>query len=162
MPKTEPFDHYSQQYDAWFEQNPTLYQAELEAVRRLMPPPPARGLEIGVGSGKFAGPLGIKVGVEPSETMADRAKKQGIHVYRQVAEHLPFSDAEFDFGLMVTVICFVDDVLLAFKEAFRVLKLGGCLIVGFIDKASELGKQYKKRPNPVFFTGKPPFTPPGK
>ena len=98
-------------------------------------------MEVGVGSGKFAVPLGIKVGVEPSEKMASIARLQGIDVHSGVAENLPFSDGRFDFVMMVTTICFVDDIVKSFKEAFRVLKNNGFIIVGFVDKESELGKQ---------------------
>jgi ubiquinone/menaquinone biosynthesis C-methylase UbiE len=53
---------------------------------------------------------------------------------------------------MVTVICFVDDILQSFREACRVLKSGGCIIVGFVDKESELGKMYDgKRNSSVFY-----------
>lgn len=142
MPKTEPFDKYSDEYDLWFEKNVELYEAELEAIRQLIPPHGSEGLEVGVGSGKFALPLGIKIGVEPSENMAARARMQGVEVYPGVAEKLPFSDNKFDFILMVTTICFVDDVLKSFREAYRVLKPSGYIIVGFIDKESELGKKY--------------------
>ncbi|MGD9140191.1 MAG: class I SAM-dependent methyltransferase [bacterium] len=145
MPNIEPFEKYSDSYDEWFEKNANLYEAELEAVRRLMPPPGAEGMEVGVGSGKFAVPLGIKTGVEPSEKMAGKARKQGVDVHLNVAEDLPFPDGRFDFILFVTTICFVDDIALSFKEAFRVLKDGGCIIVGFVDKESELGKQYAAR-----------------
>jgi SAM-dependent methyltransferase len=142
MPKTQPFDEYSDAYDAWFEKNRELYDAELEAVRQLIPWPGADGVEVGVGSGKFAAPLGIRIGVEPSEKMAIEAEKRGIRVCRGVAEYLPFSDGTFDFVLMVTTICFVDDVIKSFREAYRILKPGGCIIVGFVDKDSELGRQY--------------------
>ena len=142
MPKTEPFDEYSDAYDDWFKKNVDLYEAELEAIRQLIPPHRSKGMEVGVGSGKFAVPLGIKAGVEPSENMATKARMQGLEVYPGVAEKLPFSDDKFDFILMVTTICFVDDVLKSFREAYRVLKPGGCIIVGFVDKESELGKQY--------------------
>ncbi|MBW1849116.1 MAG: class I SAM-dependent methyltransferase, partial [Deltaproteobacteria bacterium] len=142
MPKTEPFDKHSDAYDEWFKKNIVLYEAELEAIRQLIPPPGAEGMEVGVGSGKFAAPLGIKIGVEPSEKMAIKAKMLGINVYPGVAEELPFSDGRFDYLLMVTTICFVDDVIKSFKEAFRVLKLSGCIIVGFVDKESELGRKY--------------------
>ena len=142
MPKTEPFEKHSDAYDEWFKKNIDLYEAELEAIRQLIPPPGAEGMEVGVGSGKFAAPLGIKIGVEPSEKMAIKARTQGINVYPGVAEKLPFSDGRFDFVLMVTTICFVDNVIKSFKEVFRVLKPGGCIIIGFVDKESELGRQY--------------------
>lgn len=152
MAKTDPFENYSDRYDEWFERNRDAYHAELAAVRQVMPPPPAKGLEVGVGSGKFAVPLGIKIGVEPSEKMALKAERQGIRVYRNVAEKLPFPDPEFDFVLMVTTVCFVDDILKSFQEAFRVLKPQGCLIVGFVDRESELGKAYSdKRNTSVFY-----------
>ncbi|MBW1810162.1 MAG: methyltransferase domain-containing protein [Deltaproteobacteria bacterium] len=152
MPKTEPFEKYSNEYDEWFEKNRDLYDAELEAIRQLVPPIAARGMEVGVGTGKFAIPLGIKIGVDPSEKMAIKARKQGIEVYQNVAEYLPFNDARFEFVLMVTTICFVDDVLRSFKEAFRVLKHDGCIIVGFVDKESELGRRYSaKRENSKFY-----------
>jgi ubiquinone/menaquinone biosynthesis C-methylase UbiE len=145
MPKTEPFDEYSDAYDQWFTKNVDLYEAELKAVRRLMPPHGSEGVEVGVGSGKFAVPLGIKTGVEPSEKMAAKAKMQGIDICRGVAEDLPFPDARLGYILMVTTICFVDDILRSFREAFRVLKPGGCIIVGFVDKESDLGKQYEAK-----------------
>lgn len=152
MPKTKPFEKHSDRYDMWFEKNRDIYHAELEAVRRMIPSHAARGMEVGVGSGKFAVPLNVKVGVEPSEKMAAKAEKQGVRVFRGVAEDLPFAYYQFDFVLMVTTICFVDDVLKSFREAFWVLKPNGCIIVGFVDKESELGKQYViKRNMSVFY-----------
>ncbi|MBN2382565.1 class I SAM-dependent methyltransferase [bacterium] len=151
MPKTGPFEEYSARYDEWFERNLTVYHYELEAILELLPAPEANGLEVGVGSGKFAVPLGIKTGVEPSEKMAIKAVKQGIRVIRSVAEDLPFFDSTFDYVLMVTTICFVDDILKSFREAFRVLKPYGCIIVGFVDKESELGKQYREKRNASVF-----------
>ncbi len=152
MAKIEPFETYSDRYDAWFDRNRDIYHAELEAVRRVLPPSPAKVLEVGVGSGRFAVPLGITIGVEPSAKMAAKAERQGITVFRATAEGLPFSDAGFDGVLMVTTVCFVDDVLGSFREAFRVLNLGGSFIVGFVDKRSRLGETYtEKRKRSVFY-----------
>ena len=145
MPRTEPFDQFSDVYDKWFEEHRDIYQAELEAIRRVLPPPPASGLEVGVGSGKFAAPLDINTGVEPSQKMAYKAEKSGIKVYPGVAESLPFPEDSFDFILMVTTICFVDDILKSFREARRVLKNKGFIIIGFVDKNSELGKEYEAK-----------------
>jgi len=152
MPKIEAFEKYSDAYDEWFEKNCDLYEAELEVIRQLIPAHGAEGLDVGVGSGKFAAPLGIEIGVEPSEKMAVKARKQGIKVYHGIAEDLPFPDQKFDFVLMVTTICFVDDVIEAFREAFRVLKLGACIIIGFVDKESQLGRRYaQKREESKFY-----------
>jgi len=143
MPKKEPFEQYPEAYDQWFERNPDAYKAELELIRGLLPDQPeAEGLEVGVGTGKFAFPLGTGTGVEPSRKMAARAEKLGMRVVSGVAEDLPFPDASFDYVLLVTTICFVDDIEQTFAQAFRVLKPGGCIIVGFVDRESELGKHY--------------------
>ena len=147
MPNIDPFEKFSDRYDNWFERNLNLYQDELEAIRQAIPCAEAKGLEIGVGTGKFAQPLGIKVGVEPSRKMAEKAEQLGIKVYPNPAENLPFSDGEFDYALMVTTICFVDDIIKSFSEAYRVLKSGGYLIIGFVDRESELGKRYFEKRN---------------
>jgi len=73
MPVTDPFDTFSGLYDMWFETHAGLYENELAAVRRLMPEPGSRTIEIGAGTGRFALPLGIGLGVEPSAPMAGRA-----------------------------------------------------------------------------------------
>ncbi|MHB9033609.1 MAG: class I SAM-dependent methyltransferase, partial [Anaerolineae bacterium] len=142
--KNQVFDAYSQEYDDWFDSHPDVYLAELEAVRQLIPPGEAKGLEVGIGSGKFAFPLGIKFGVEPSASMAKRARELGITVFDGAAEQLPSPDGSFDYVLMVTTICFVDDVPQSFREARRVLKPGGYLIIGLVDKESEIGRHYVK------------------
>lgn len=152
MARIEPFEKYSNEYDEWFDCHADLYAAELDAVRRLVPASASEGLEVGVGSGKFAVPLGIRIGLEPSEKMAAKARSHGIKVCSGVAEKLPFPDGRFDFVLMVTTICFVDDVVKSLLEVYRVLKPGGSLIVGFIDRESGLGRQYlEKRTSSRFY-----------
>ena len=142
MPRTEAFERYSEAYDEWFQKHADLYESEIAAIRPFIPRD-REGMEVGVGSGKFAAPFGIRIGVEPSEKMAARARVLGIDVYPGVAETLPFSDERFEFVLMVTTVCFVDDVPASFREAFRVLKSGGCIIVGLVDRESDLGGRYE-------------------
>lgn len=143
MPKIKPFDEHSAEYDRWYIENQNTYASELNAIKSLIPPG-LRGVEIGVGTGRFAKHLDISIGVEPSHFMAEIARSNGIKVLDGVAESLPIGDAEFDFALMVTVICFFDDVEKAFKEAYRVTNSKGFLVVAFIDKESELGGSYEK------------------
>ena len=143
MPKTVPFERFPQAYEAWFDRHPNLYEAEIEAIKSILPPY-EKGIEIGIGSGRFALPLGIMTGVEPSVKMAEIARSKGIEVIEGVAEELPVEDESFDFALMVTTICFVDDPLLSLQEIRRILKPEGYVIIGFVDRDSALGQQYEK------------------
>jgi ubiquinone/menaquinone biosynthesis C-methylase UbiE len=136
------FEKYAREYDDWFDRHETVYRAELAAIKNFLPPE-GRGLEIGVGTGRFAGPLGIKVGVEPARAMAEMAKTRGIRVIQGYAEALPLATASFGFVLMVTVLCFVADPMQALKEASRILKPPGRLIIGMIDPDSPLGRSYE-------------------
>jgi len=60
-------------------------------------------------------------------------------------------DAQFDFALMVTTICFLDNIDVALKEAYRILKPGGFFITGLIDKDSPIGKSYQQHKNESAF-----------
>ena len=144
MARTAPFDRHAKEYEEWFSRNPYVYRSELKAVAHFIPPT-GEGLEIGVGSGKFAEPLGIKIGVEPSGRMRKLAESRGIGVFAGVAENLPFPDARFDYALMVTTICFLDDAVRSFRETRRVLRAEGIFVVGFVDKESPLGLIYQQR-----------------
>ncbi|OPL18772.1 MAG: methyltransferase type 11 [Candidatus Aegiribacteria sp. MLS_C] len=160
MSGTGVFSEHWDRYEAWFEEHRSLYLAELAAIRRLMPSTPVRGLEVGVGSGRFAGPLGIGIGVEPCGEMALLARQRGVTVLIGTAEDLPFPGACFDVILMVTTICFVDDIRRTFEEAFRVLAPQGCVIVGFVDPDSDLGRKYMaERNSSVFYREATFFSP---
>jgi len=137
----EAFELYAQEYDAWFDRFPLAYQAELAAVRELLPRPLGRAVEIGVGTGRFAASLGFPLGIEPSPAMAAQARRRGLAVIGAVAEHLPLGDNRFDTVLMVTVLCFVGEPRWALEEATRILKPGGRLILGVLDPDSPEGRR---------------------
>jgi len=144
------FDEHFKEYEDWFERNNFVYQSELNAVKELLPKV-GTGLEVGVGTGRFAAPLGIKHGLEPSDEMAKIAMDNGIEVVKGIAEDLPFGDFSFDYILNVTAICFINDVKTSLAEANRVLKKGGCLLIGFVDLDSPLGKEYFKNKEKSLF-----------
>ena len=144
MGTVESFEKNVDRYEAWFDRNRAAYESELEALRALLPKS-GEGLEVGVGTGRFAAPLGVRVGVDPSSAMGKVAMEKGIEVHFGVGENLPCKDSSFDFVLLVTTICFLDDVPAALGEAYRVLTAGGYILVGFIDRESTLGKAYEKR-----------------
>ena len=142
MPKIEPFEQNVERYEAWFDRYPLAYASELRAIRELFPET-GEGLEVGVGTGRFAAPLGVGVGVEPSRAMGKLAIERRIQVRFGVAENLPCGDSSFDYLLLVVTVCFLDDVYLSLREAYRVLQPGGYILIGFIDRVSPLGKAYE-------------------
>lgn len=158
MLKTEIFDKYVEDYEAWYDKYPEVYESELAAIREqfLKLPENIRGIEVGIGTGRFAQPLGIKEGIEPSEEMAKKAVSRKIEVLKGVAEYLPYRDLQFDFVLFVT-ICHLDNVKLAIEEAHRVLKHHGSIIIGFLDKDQAVAKEYKERRDRSTFFSKARF-----
>lgn len=144
MARSGPYETHSDRYDRWFPRHEAAYLSELLAVRALLPVG-GRGLEIGVGTGRFAVPLGVEVGLDPAAAMLRRARARGIKAVRGIAEALPFADGCFDYALMVVVLSFLDDAPAGLAEARRVLRPGGALVVGFIDKDSPSGSDYLAR-----------------
>lgn len=141
MTRTEPFERHTGRYEAWFAQHEAAYVSELLALRPFVPLT-GDGLEIGVGSGRFAAPLGIATGVDPSPAMLEIARRRGIEAVQGAAEALPYPDDRFDHALVVTTLCFVDDAAAMLDEARRVLRPGGTLVIGFIDRDGALGQDY--------------------
>ncbi|MCZ2460321.1 MAG: class I SAM-dependent methyltransferase [Chitinophagales bacterium] len=141
-----PFNDHVADYEKWHEKYPFVFQSEVEAIRDLLPAGKnIRGMEVALGTGRFAKELGIREGIEPAPNMRALALKRGIEVMDAVAEHLPYKDMQFDFVLMAFCISYFKNLSQAFKEAHRVLKKGGALIVAFIDKESVIGKFYEQR-----------------
>lgn len=143
MAITTVFENNVSDYEQWYEDHKEVFESEVSALRAQFEtlPENLRGIEVGLGTGRFSEALGIKEGVEPSAAMAEKAEQRGIEVMPGVAEKLPYADMQFDFVLFVT-ICFLDQLKLAFKEANRVLKKGGAIIIGFLDKEQPIAQSY--------------------
>ncbi|MHA1231108.1 MAG: class I SAM-dependent methyltransferase [Candidatus Helarchaeota archaeon] len=146
MDEIKIFEKYADEYDFWFEKNKYVYESEIMVLKKVVPKQ-GKGLEVGVGTGRFAVPLGIKIGIEPARRMAEIARNRGIKVDEGVAEKMPYENESFDYVLLITTICFLRDPIKALKEIKRVLKPGGIIIIGMVDKNSFLGKLYEKKKN---------------
>ena len=138
------FNQYWEKYDNWYNKNEFAYLSELEAVKRVLPKK-GEGLEIGVGTGRFAAPLNIKTGIDPSENMIRLARKKGVNAKLGSGEQLLFKNSTFDYVAIIITLCFVRNPQKVLKESGRVLKENGKVIVGIIDKNSFLGKNYQKK-----------------
>ncbi len=142
----EIFDEKYEDYDRWFEERGKIvYLSELKAIKSVLKEQKQKLLEIGVGTGRFAVPLNINYGLEPSQKMAKMSKKRGICVTRGRAEELPFKNNSFDTAFLIVTVCFVDDLKKSISEVYRVLKDGGEIIIGFVPSESSWGKMYLKK-----------------
>lgn len=146
MSSIQVFNEHVNEYEKWYDEYPEVYQSEILAIREQIEklPENLRGIEVGLGTGRFSKPLGIKEGIEPSIPMAEIAAKRGIDIMNAVGERLPYGDLQFDFVLFVT-ICHLNSIKESFAEAHRVLKRNGAIIIGFLDKERSIAMEYKER-----------------
>lgn len=143
------FNTLAKKYDEWFDRNTEVYLSELEALKEVVPKT-GEGLEIGVGTGRFALPLNVFVGIDPSMGMVEIARSRAIRVVVGYGEDLPFGDGEFDWVLINTTLCFVRNPGKVLKGAERVMKRGGKIVIGIINRESSLGRYYQSRRNSFY------------
>ncbi len=136
------FEQFAEEYDHWFDEHRKEYQAELARIQRVLPSIDSHAIEVGVGSGRFAAPLGITLGIEPSRALGRMARQRGIEVIRGRAESIPIRDESCSSVLLVTVICFLDDPIQAFREFHRILIPQGTLVLGFIEREGLIAQKY--------------------
>lgn len=139
------FDECSEEYESWYRSSKgkMILKSELLAVKSLLPK--GRGVEIGVGTGIFASGLGVGFGVDPSIACLKLAGKRGVKVVCGISEALPFKDGSFDFALYAVTLCFLSDPKAALREAHRVLKPRGKIVICFIPMNSPWGKFYLRK-----------------
>ncbi len=135
------FDEHYKKYDAWYDKNKFTYLAEARALKKVLPKK-GKGLEIGVGTGRFASALGIEYGADPSKKMLKIAGKRGVKTYMARGERLPFNGKTFDYAAIIVTLSFVKSPEKVLSEAARILKPGGKIIIGMIDRESFLGRHY--------------------
>lgn len=92
-----------------------------------------RFLDIGASSGymvEAAKEAGVQAeGIEPSSSGVEAAKLRGITLLKGTAEALPFPDNHFDIVHSHHVFEHVADPLVSAREAYRVLKPGGLVLI---------------------------------
>ncbi|NIA23219.1 MAG: methyltransferase domain-containing protein [Proteobacteria bacterium] len=137
--KNSVFSDYPLKYDRWYDNNRDLYWPEMLALKRVVKKEEF-GLEIGIGTGRFTMPLGVNIGIDPSYEALQIAQTRGVEVIEGIGEDIPFECDTFDYVLMVTTVCFLENPKKTFKESKRVLRKKGKLVIGMIPKRSDLGK----------------------
>jgi len=160
MAKITPFERYTERYERWFDRNKNLYLSEVRLLKNLLEGIEfEKALEVGIGTGRFALPLGVQYGIDPSEAMLKVARQRGLKVAKGIAESLPVKSSSVELVLMVTTICFVDDPIKTLKEVERVLTHEGYFLIGFVDRGSFLGELYEEKKEKSPFYGIAEFYP---
>lgn len=103
-------------------------------------------LDIGCGDGELAVALsqrgarvtGVDASAQAIEAARRRALRDGADVSFQVADarHLPFPASAFDAVTAVTVLCFIGKPEPVLRQAARVLRPGGRLVIGELGRWS--------------------------
>jgi len=140
------FDRLAPAYDAWFEREGKLiFDIEVQAFRGILSTLLKPWLEVGVGSGRFAQALGIETGVDPSIGLLNMARSRGITAIQGRGEEELFKEEYFGTVFLIVTLCFVDSPEAVLKEAYRILKPDGKLVLGLVLKESPWGKFYERK-----------------
>ncbi|PAN08034.1 hypothetical protein PAHAL_1G381500 [Panicum hallii] len=136
-------DWYEEFYATAMDQGMKSYEAEIAGYKaKLFSQLSAEGkniLELGVGTGPnfkyYASGNGVNViGVDPNKHMEDYARTAAVSAglpsssftfKRGVAEALPAEDNSMDAVIGTLVLCSVNNIDMALREIYRVLKPGG-------------------------------------
>jgi len=133
----EVFKARALDYDAWYVKHPSLYESELLAAARL---DCRGGVEVGVGTGRFAAPLGLRAGVDPAREMLKLAPRE-LDLVEGVGEMLPLRSRAFPCALLVVTLCFVQDPAAVLREAMRVAeRVAACIV----PRDSPWGRRYRE------------------
>lgn len=154
MYNISPFDLLAVEYDSWFEKEGQLiFATEIEAFSQILHLLPKPWLEVGVGSGRFAQALGIDIGIDPSIKLLEIAKRRGIEVYQARGEEQFFKEESFGSVFLIVTLCFVDLPIAVLREANRILKPDGKVVLGLVLRESPWGKFYlsKKKEGHRFY-----------
>ena len=140
------FDPLAYEYDRWFdEEGMLIFTIESQALRELLPSLSKPWLEIGVGSGRFAQALGIETGLDPSIKLVHIARRRGINAFGGRGENSLFDEYTFGTIFLIVTLCFVDSPVAVLREAYRVLKTEGKVVLGLVLSDSPWGHFYQAK-----------------
>ncbi len=141
------FDEYASQYDAWFMDNQNLLYSEAKLVAYFLKDA-GEVFSVGCGSGLFEMILekdfniSIKNGLEPSEGMAEIARKRGMTVDITTVENADLGTACYNTVLFNGTPSYITDLQMAFDKAYAALRPNGRIIVIDVPKEGSYAMMY--------------------
>lgn len=157
------FDQEASTYDDWCKTPLGSFVDQIEKelmAKSAQPQAGEKALDLGCGTGIYAIWLkkqGLDVtGIDLSSAMLAKAQEKAqredlaVHWIQGDITRLPFDHETFDLVICNIVLEFVGDPEKVVAEAIRVIKKGGRLVIGLINKESYWGRTYaqKGRNNP--------------
>ncbi len=159
---SEIFQREADRYDAWFdsEHGRALFGSEVRCLQQVSAGLPRPWLEVGVGTGRFAEPLEVDIGVDPAIRALRYAARRGVSVLAAVGEALPLKDGRFGAVFVIVTLCFADKPGALLREAARVVSRDGAIVLGIVPAESPWGRFYaaKARAGHVFYSAARFFT----
>jgi SAM-dependent methyltransferase len=112
-------------------------------VRAAGVQPDQRALDVGCGPGALTAKLVERLGadavtaIDPSAPFVEAVRERlpGVDVHLGTAEHLPYSDGQFDCALAQLVVSFMADPVAGLREMGRVTRSGGVVAACVWDHA---------------------------
>jgi len=134
------YDRIADSYDRARPLSERSTELWLDLIRRFLPSPNVRLLDLGCGTGRFALPIANRLqahvtGADSSEAMLAKAREKdsagSVRWDRQNAEELTYPSGSFDVVFMSHLLHHVDAPIRVVRECSRVLSSPGVLLVRY-------------------------------
>ncbi|MHC1635416.1 MAG: class I SAM-dependent methyltransferase [Candidatus Methanospirareceae archaeon] len=137
-----PLSRQKEYYEDYWKRGGMIYGPQLEDKRAFIKKYVGRGkkiLDIGCGEGYVSSVLvedNEVYGLEISEVAVEKAREKGIKALFSNLEHIPFPDKSFDVVLALDILEHLFDPIFVLREANRVLKDDGILLISIPNAAN--------------------------
>ena len=130
-------ESHEPEHDSQYQMRVRSFLSALHKHATYLPPKGSRVLDIGTAGGAFleaAEKFGYDAhGLEPSADLVQRGKSRGLQIQQGTIELHTFQPHSFDLVCLWDVIEHLPDPLNALREAKKLLKPGGVLLINFPD-----------------------------
>lgn len=151
------FNHFYKGYDNWYHTPVGQFvdkQETTNLLNLLQPNPQQKILEVGCGTGHFTFNIaqkGCRVeGIDQASNMLKQAEDQlsfddqgQVLLKKMDAQNLSYEDCQFDSAFSMASFEFIADPQRAYQQMYRVIKPGGTIVLGTIQKNSAWANFYE-------------------
>lgn len=151
------FNYLYKDYDNWYNTSTGQFVDEQETtilLNLLQPNSQQKILEVGCGTGHFTFKVAQRgcqlVGIDQASNMLKQAQyklpfddQKQVILKKMDAQDLAYKDCQFDSAFSMASFEFIADPQRAYQQMYRVIKPGGTIVLGTIQKYSTWANFYK-------------------